>query len=143
MRTSLKLEMIQPDFAGKSQWQKWWMLITLRPRFRVLEEFVRDGQRIPAGFESDGFSIPFPLFWLLRAMAPGYELALFHDYEFIYQERLLTHYSITVTRRDANLRLKELLDKEYEIAGLGTAAYYVLRVLSYYPWKRLRKTDGR
>ena len=69
MNTRLLLERIKPRF--------WWQ----RSKWRLMEDFKSEcGITIPAGFVSDGLSIPFYARYGITPTGLGFRAALVHDY---------------------------------------------------------------
>ena len=57
--------------------QRWYM----RAKFKILEDWTSPaGTYLPAGFVSDGVSVPFMFRWLVSPTGPVFYAAVIHDY---------------------------------------------------------------
>jgi len=64
----MKLKRIEAEY--------WWQLT----KWELLEDYVLLGWIIPAGFRSDGLTIPLGLRWLFQPTGKGFEAGILHDY---------------------------------------------------------------
>jgi hypothetical protein len=70
--------------------------ITGRGEFRMNEDAVLFGQRVPKGFITDGISIPLWLAWFLNPTGRGFAAAVVHDWRY-------TVHDLTRPQADAEL----------------------------------------
>ena len=95
--------------------------------WRVTETVLLHGVQVPAGFTTDGASVPKAFWWLLHPAGEAFEAAIVHDYRHLQK----------------GLRSRRLVDLEFydnmRICGVGKfrATLAWLAVRAYAKWHRL------
>lgn len=102
--------------------------IFARPRFRTTVATMVNGHLVPAGFVTDGASIPRPVMAYLSAFGPYFPAALLHDYLLTQEE---------VTRKMAAVKFKKALKALNMPWWLYNTFYTLVRLNDH--WHGLRR----
>lgn len=89
-----------------------------KKRIRVLEDWETPFGIVPAGFESDGASVPRPFRWALSPFGMLLEAAIFHDY--CYENKIKT---------------KSFADKSFRQIALDHGVHKYTATIAYYAVK--------
>ena len=98
-------------------------------QWRLVEDFVYRGWRIPAGFITDGASVPRILYWLFEPTGVLFIPAILHDY--LYATKL-------VPRSMADRMFRENVIKESNVIA-GYLAWVGVRLFGWIPWMLKRR----
>jgi hypothetical protein len=106
----------------------------------------RDGRLfiVPAGFETDGASVPRPLWWLYPPFGGEYDrAAIIHDYLYTHAEHVVGDDDGHISRGAVDGLMLEMMEvDEFRRTGRRTV-HAGVRLGGWRPWRRYRAEAGK
>ena len=98
-------------------------------QWRLIGDWEYNGIRVPAGFITDGASVPRILYWLFEPTGVLFLPAIVHDYFYATQQ---------ISRAEADKIFRENVIRESNIVA-GYLAWVGIRLFGWIPWLKRRK----
>lgn len=113
-------------------------------RFVLLEPQVIDGHQVPAGFISDGLSVPKPLRILFDPLGVSVLPAVLHDYLVRYRVGLDARGQLVasgLSRRECDARFRRAAARINGMPDYAALLWIAVRVGGWIPWRNHRRRD--
>ena len=98
-------------------------------QWRLIGDWEYNGIRVPAGFITDGASVPRILYWLFEPTGVLFLPAIVHDYFYATQQ---------ISRAEADKIFRENVIRESNIVA-GYLAWIGIRLFGWIPWMLRRQ----